>query len=77
MASNKGKYFCQRLWFPDENWESVILDFFVCGGVIQKLRGHNFALFWQPTYIYVSILHPERGQKKGIFRPPTHLILSK
>ena len=32
-------------------------------GDIQWLRGHNFTFFWPPTYLYLDIFNPERGQK--------------
>ena len=45
-------------------------------GVIQKLHGHDFALFWPPTYLYVDISYPDWETKIDIFGQPTHLILS-
>ena len=41
-------------------------------GVIQKPRGHNFALYWPPTYPCGHFLCTDRGQKWQIldYLPP-------
>ena len=42
-------------------------------GVIQQLRGQNFAIFWPPSPLRRQFLYPERWQKQTFFDP---LILS-
>ena len=42
-------------------------------GIIQQLRGQNFAIFWPP--LHGQFLYPERGQKQTFFDPlPPHLV---
>ena len=44
-------------------------------GVIQQLRGHNFAIFDPPTPLPGQFLYSERGQKQTVFEPlPPHLV---
>ena len=49
-----------------------VLDFYVFShvsanlGVIQQLRGPNFAIFTPPP---LQFLYPERGQKQTFFDP--------
>ena len=45
-------------------------------GVIQQLRGQNFAIYFlTPPPGVDSFLYPERGQKQTFFDPlPPHLV---
>ena len=46
-----------------------------CFGVIQQLRGQNFAIFWPPSPLRGQFLYPKCGQKQTFFDPfPPHLV---
>ena len=63
-------WICNQIYanFLKLSKQTGIVSFSILQGVIQQLRGQNFAIFLPPS-LRGQFLYPERGQKQTFFDP--------